>query len=63
LEGVFRMENFFRSIGMPVRFAEANLDPSRIPEMAKRAVHFGPVGSYRKIDEKAAESIYRLATI
>ena len=61
LEGVFRMEDFFRSIGMPVRFADANLDPSRIPEMAKRAVHFGPVGNYRKIDEKAAEAIYRLA--
>jgi len=61
LEGVFRMENFFRSIGMPVRFADANIDPGRIPEMAKRAVHFGPLGSYRKIDEKAAEEIYMLA--
>ena len=61
LEGVFRMENFFRSIGMPVRLADANIDPSRIPEMAKRAVHFGPVGNYRKIHEKDAEAIYRLA--
>jgi len=61
LEGEFRMENFFRSIGMPVRFKEANIDPARIPEMAKRAVHFGPVGSYRKIEEKDAEAIYRLA--
>ena len=61
LEGVFRMENFFRSIGMPVRFKDANIDPARIGEMAKRAVHFGPVGNYRKIDEQAAEAIYRLA--
>jgi alcohol dehydrogenase YqhD (iron-dependent ADH family) len=61
LEGVFRMENFFRSIGMPIRFAGAGIDPSRIPEMAKRAVHFGPVGNYRKIGEKDAEAIYRLA--
>jgi len=61
LEGVFRMENFFRSIGMPVRFKDANIDPARIGEMAKRAVCFGPVGSYRKIDEQAAEAIYRLA--
>jgi len=61
LEGVIRMENFFSSIGMPVRFAEANIDPARIPEMAKRAVHFGPVGNYRKLDEKDAEAIYRLA--
>jgi len=61
LEGVIRMENFFSSIGMPVRFADAKLDPARIPEMAKRVVHFGPVGNYRKLDEKDAEAIYRLA--
>jgi alcohol dehydrogenase YqhD (iron-dependent ADH family) len=61
LEGVLRMENFFRSIGMPIRFADANIDPARIPEMAKRAVHFGAVGNYRKLEEKDAEAIYRLA--
>jgi alcohol dehydrogenase YqhD (iron-dependent ADH family) len=61
LEGVLRMENFFKSIGMPIRFADANIDPARIPEMAKRAVHFGPIGNYRKLGEKDAEAIYRLA--
>jgi alcohol dehydrogenase YqhD (iron-dependent ADH family) len=61
LEGVIRMENFFKSIGMPIRFADANIDPAHIPEMAKRVVHFGPVGNYRKLDEKDAEAIYRLA--
>ncbi|MCL2185446.1 MAG: iron-containing alcohol dehydrogenase [Treponema sp.] len=61
LEGVMRMETFFRSIGMPVRFADANIDPSCIHEMAKRAVHFGPIGNYRKLEEKDAEAIYRIA--
>lgn len=61
LEGVIRMENFYRSIGMPVRFADAGIDPARIPEMAKRVVKFGPIGFYRKLDEKDAEAIYRLA--
>jgi hypothetical protein len=61
LEGIFRMENFFRSIGMPVRLSDANIDISRIPEMAKRVVYFGPIGNYRKLDEKDAEAIYRLA--
>ncbi|MCL2245012.1 MAG: iron-containing alcohol dehydrogenase [Treponema sp.] len=61
LEGVFRMENFFRSIGMPVRLSETNIDLSRIPEMAKRVVHFGPIGQYRKLDEKDAQAIYKLA--
>jgi alcohol dehydrogenase YqhD (iron-dependent ADH family) len=62
LEGIFRMENFFRSIGMPVRFADANIDTSRINEMAKRVVCFGPVGNYRKLDEKDAQAIYHLAS-
>jgi alcohol dehydrogenase YqhD (iron-dependent ADH family) len=62
LEGVFRMKNFFRSLGHPVSFADAKIDASRISEMAKRAVKFGPLGNYRKLDEKDVEAIYRLAT-
>jgi len=61
LEGIFRMENFFKSIGMPVRFNEANIDPARIDEMAKRVVHFGPIGNYRKLVEDDAKAIYKLA--
>ena len=61
LEGAFRMKNFFRSIGLPVSFADAKLDAGRIPEMAKRVVQFGPVGNYRKLDEKDIEAIYRIA--
>jgi alcohol dehydrogenase YqhD (iron-dependent ADH family) len=61
LEGVFRMQHFFRSIGLPVSFADAGLDVSRISEMANRVVKFGPVGNYRKLDAKDVEAIYRLA--
>jgi alcohol dehydrogenase YqhD (iron-dependent ADH family) len=61
LEGVFRMEHFFRSIGLPVKFADAKLDPGKIPEMAKRAVKFGPLGTYRKLEEKDVAAIYRIA--
>ncbi|MCL2128561.1 MAG: iron-containing alcohol dehydrogenase [Treponema sp.] len=61
LEGIIRMKDFFRSIGLPVSFADANLDASRIGEMAKRAVKFGPLGNYRKLNESDVEAIYRLA--
>jgi alcohol dehydrogenase YqhD (iron-dependent ADH family) len=61
MEGIMRMENFFRSIGMPVKFTDANIDASRIDEMAKRVVHFGPIGNYRKLDEKDAQAIYHIA--
>jgi alcohol dehydrogenase YqhD (iron-dependent ADH family) len=61
LEGVFRMKNFFRSIGLPVSFDDAKLPTDRIPEMAKRVVRFGPVGAYRKLEAKDVEAIYRIA--
>ncbi|MDR1575238.1 MAG: iron-containing alcohol dehydrogenase [Treponema sp.] len=61
LEGVFRMENFFRSIGLPVKLAAAKIDPSRIGEMSQRAVKFGPLGNYRKLEQKDVEAIYRIA--
>ena len=60
-EGIFRMKNFFRSIGMPVSFADAGIETSRIAEMAKSVVKFGPIGNYRKLDEKDIEAIYNLA--
>jgi alcohol dehydrogenase YqhD (iron-dependent ADH family) len=61
LEGIFRLKNFFRSIGLPVNFADAKLDTGKIPEMARRAVKFGPLGQYRKLDAPDVEAIYRLA--
>jgi alcohol dehydrogenase YqhD (iron-dependent ADH family) len=62
LEGVFRMENFFRSIGLPVKFPDAGIDPSAVGEMARRVVYFGPFGNYRKLDEKDAMEIYTIAS-
>ena len=61
MEGIFRMKNFFRSIGLPVSFADANIDTSRIGEMAQRAVKFGPLGNFRKLEAKDIEAIYRIA--
>jgi alcohol dehydrogenase YqhD (iron-dependent ADH family) len=63
LEGIFRIKNYFRSIGLPTSFADAKIDTSRIGEMAKRAVKFGPVGNFRKLDEKDIEAIYQLAAV
>jgi alcohol dehydrogenase YqhD (iron-dependent ADH family) len=63
LEGVFRLKNFFRSIGLPVSFADAKLDLAKISEMAERVVRFGPVGNYRKLNKNDVEAIYRLAAV
>jgi alcohol dehydrogenase YqhD (iron-dependent ADH family) len=61
LEGIFRLKNFFRSIGLPVSFADAKLDTAKIPEMTQKALKFGPLGQFRKLDAADVEAIYRLA--
>jgi alcohol dehydrogenase YqhD (iron-dependent ADH family) len=61
MEGIFRLKNFFRSLGLPVSFADAKLPSDRIPEMARRAVRFGPLGTYRKLEAGDCEAILRIA--
>ena len=61
LEGIRRMKDFYRSIGLPVSFADAKIETARLGEMAKRVVKFGAIGSYKKLEEKDIEAIYRIA--
>ena len=60
-EGIFRLKNFFRSLGLPVSFADAKLGTDHIVAMAKEAVKFGSLGNFRKLDAAAVEAIYRIA--
>jgi alcohol dehydrogenase YqhD (iron-dependent ADH family) len=60
-EGIFRLKNFFRSLGLPVSFKDAALPTDRIPEMVKKVVSKGPVGQFKKLHEADVDAIYRLA--
>ncbi|MCL2608563.1 MAG: iron-containing alcohol dehydrogenase, partial [Treponema sp.] len=61
-EGILRMKEYFRSLGMPVSFADAGLDLSGIGEMARKAVLLGPQGKYRSLGEQDIAAIYRIAS-
>ena len=61
LEGIRRLKQFYRSIGLPTSFSEANLPADRIPEMAKKAAARGPVGNFAKLEEKDVAAILRIA--
>jgi alcohol dehydrogenase YqhD (iron-dependent ADH family) len=63
LEGIRRMELFFKSIGLPVRLADMQLPIDRIDEMAKKSVvkGNGAVGKFMKLDAKAVREILLLA--
>ena len=60
-EGIRRMEDFYRSIGMPVRLSEAGIAPDRLEEMAKRALWRGPLGDLVLIEQADALEIFKLA--
>lgn len=60
-EGIERTERFFASLGIPTRLSGWNIDGLGIPEMAQKAVAFGPIGSVRPLGREDVEAILRSA--
>lgn len=62
LEGILRYENFLRSIGMPVRFADINAREEDIPLLVQQTgIGNGSMGSFVSLTAADIEKIYRLA--
>lgn len=61
-EMIYRLESWYRRIGVPTRFSEAGLDDTHIEEMAKKCmIHRECTGHFRKLYEEDVIAIYRLA--
>lgn len=62
LEGIARMQEFFRKLGMPLTFADAGMPVDRFEEMADKATYGDtiPVGNFVKIGKEAMIDIYNL---
>ncbi len=65
LEGIEAMEDFFRSIHMPVRISEMGVDltDEQIRELAAKCSHMDgrTIGGLQKLGRKDMEEIYRMA--
>lgn len=63
LEGIRRMEGFFRSIGLPVRLGELGIPNDRLEEMAEKCKKGadGTVGNFVKLTTKDVLNILKLA--
>lgn len=59
--GVALLENFYRSLGMPVRLSQVDIDASRLDEAAQIVTVKGPTGFLMKLDQAAVREIYELA--
>lgn len=61
LEGIRRMEVFFREIGLPVTLEELGVRDDRYQEMARKCTERGPVGNFVKLGRDEVVEVYRLA--
>ena len=62
LQGIHKLEEFYQSIGMPIRMSEAGIDASDIPLMAKKALGKNKtIGNFVKLNYDDIVNIYHLA--
>ena len=63
IEGIARLETFYKSLGLPVRLHEVNIGGDRLKEMARKCVmgERGTVGNFKKLGESDIYNIYELA--
>ena len=61
--GIDCCENYFRSLGMPVRLSEMDIGDEHLSEMAIKGTYFGKrtLGGFKVLDKKDIEAIYRIA--
>ena len=61
-QGIEKMEQFFTSIGMPIRFSELGAKAEDIPTLVKTmGINGGTIGSFVNLNEDDIKKIYELA--
>lgn len=61
LEGIKKLEDFLKDIGLPTTFTTARIPTNEFERMAKSAVIYGSLGNLKKIEKEDAINIYNLA--
>ena len=61
IEGIERLKQFFKEIGLPTSFKEANLPTDRIDEMAEKIASNRTIGSFVTLTKDDIIQIYQLA--
>ncbi len=60
-EGISMLENFYKSVSLPVRLSQLNIGSDRLEEMAEKCAEAGPVGNFVELDKADILKIYELA--
>jgi alcohol dehydrogenase YqhD (iron-dependent ADH family) len=59
LEGINKIEHFFKELGLPTTLQELNIPADRLREMAHKCTESGPVGNYVCLEE---DDVYAILT-
>ncbi|WP_126428688.1 iron-containing alcohol dehydrogenase [Brevibacillus marinus] len=61
LEGIARTRAFFERIGAPVRLRDYGIGDEQLDVLAHKAVPFGPIGRFKKLDGDDVREILRMS--
>ena len=61
LEGIEKLQEFIKDIGLPISLSEINIDDKDFELMAEKCTNGGTVGRFRKLDKEDVINIYNLA--
>jgi alcohol dehydrogenase YqhD (iron-dependent ADH family) len=61
LEGIARMEAYYREIGLPTRLSDLDIGSDRLEEMAEKCVGKDSVGEFKKLYRDDVLEIFKLA--
>jgi alcohol dehydrogenase len=61
LNGIERLQSFFKEHGLPVTLKDLGIADDRFREMARRCTSKGAVGNFKKLNENDVFNIYQLA--
>jgi len=61
LEGIKKLGDFFKQIGLPTTLRELNIGDDKFEEMALKELQWGPIGNFMKLQKEDIVNILKLA--
>lgn len=61
LEGIKKLGDFFKEIGLPITLKELNIGDYKFEEMALKELQWGPIGNFMKLQKEDIVNILKLA--
>ena len=61
LEGIKRLESFFKQNGLPASLSELGINDEKFDDMASKATEFGSIGNFLKLNKEDSINIYKMA--